>query len=203
MSGNTSASGGYIQPLSTAPDYDQAFDDFLTAIVAGILDISNTLVRPRWQETPPKLPEPNVDWCAVGVMSSKPLSARAQIIHDKNGTIVAPGDGTDVATFLERDDVLVSFYGPNAWKNAGLFDSGIRIPQNRYAFDAAGVGFVQTGTRRQASEMTPQKRWLNRVDMEITFDRVLQRTYPIYSLVSAHGVIHAAPIDTDFDTDWL
>jgi hypothetical protein len=208
---NTSATGGYIQPTSASPEYDQAFDDFLTAIVAGIVNLPNTLVRPRWQSTFPKIPEPDVNWCAVGVMNAKPHSSRAQIIHDPNGTIVAPGDGSDVAFLWERDEVLASFYGPNAWGNAGLFDTGLRIPQNRYAFDAAGVGFVNTSTRRQAAEMFPQKRWVNRVDMEITFDRLIQRVYPIYNLLSANGVLHAlppgksTPTDTTFDTEdgWL
>lgn len=176
------------------------FDRFLNGVVSGIVGLAPSLVRPRWQAKMPKQPEINVDWCAIGVMSAEPKSARAQIVHDP------AGDGSDVATNWERVTVLATFYGPNAWANAGFLDAGIRIPQNRDAMTAAGVGLVSTGTRRQTAEMTEQKEWVKRVDIEIVADRVIERVYPVLSLLSAHGTLMALPpgssttVNTPIDT---
>lgn len=198
---NTSATGGPLVPLSTAPNYDQAFDRFLNNVVSGVVGLPSDLVRPRWQAKLPKQPEPETNWCAIGVMSAEPKSSRAQIVHDP------AGNGSDVETMWERTTILATFYGPNAWANAGFFDSGIRIPQNREAMNAAGIGFVKTGTRRQTAELVDQKVWIKRVDVELIVDRVIERVYPVLSLLSAQGVLRAlppgktTPILTPFDTE--
>ena len=55
---NTSATGGFLSPLSTpAPLEDQALADFFQQYVAGITGIAGNLVRPRWQAEPPNIPQ--------------------------------------------------------------------------------------------------------------------------------------------------
>ena len=193
---NTSASGGPIVPTSTAPSYDDPFDDLLQTLVVGVVGLPGALVRPRWQAVVPKQPEPNVNWCAIGVVSVEDTAARAQIIHDPDEPIATSefttelmGDGSDFATNWEKVCVLVSMYGPNAWANIGFLNSGIRIPQNREALFHAHVGLIETGPRRMMAELVNEQ-FIRRVDMEIKLVRTIQRTYPIFNLISASGVTH-------------
>ena len=186
---NNSSVAGYLTPTSTAPSYDDAFDSFLQAIVVGIVGLDPTLCRPRWQSVIPKQPEPTVDWCAIGINTVTDSAARAQVMHDPNGTINSAGDGSDNETIWEQVTVLASMYGPNSWANIGFLNAGLRIAQNREAMILAGVGFVSTGTRRTMSEVTAQKVVVRRIDMEIVLNRVIARTYPIYNLISANGSI--------------
>lgn len=193
---NTTATGGYLVPSSTAPAYDVSFEDALQSMVVGIVGLAGNMVRPRWQLSPPKMPENTVNWAAIGVMSAEPHAARAQIEH------VPTGDGSDVNTQWEKTTVLASFYGPGAWANAGYMDSGIRVAPNRYALEDAGIAFRETGPRRMVGELVNET-WQRRVDIELIFDRIIKRTYPVLNLLSAHGVITAngsSVQETIFDT---
>lgn len=211
MTINTSASGGYLAPLSSIAQHDAAFDAFLQAVVAGITGLPPSLVRPRWQPIPPKQPELTVDWSAIGVMREEDLALKARIRHDPTGVIFephdpnAPDDGYDVLGKTVSDRVLVTFYGPNAWENASLLADGLCIEQNRSALQLASVGLTSIGDRISAPELI-NERWVNRVDFTIKLNREIQRIYPVYNLLRAVGTIHANPpgesitIDTDFDS---
>ena len=49
MSGNTSASGGYLSPTSSPPADDDALSSILHDLVVGVTGLAPTLVFPRWQ----------------------------------------------------------------------------------------------------------------------------------------------------------
>jgi hypothetical protein len=187
---NDSASGGLIAPISTAPLYDTTWDGLLQAMVAGITGLPGNMCRPRWQAVPAKRPEIGVDWAAIGVMDSEDLGSSAQVAHDGTGTIVAPGDGVDDITVFERDTVMVSFYGPDAWENSNLLRTGLRVSTNRYALEAAGVGYQETGKRVMIGELINEQ-YYHRVDMPIILTRIVQSVYPVYNMLSATSLTRA------------
>ncbi|WP_217284496.1 phage neck terminator protein [Pseudomonas nitroreducens] len=82
---NTSASGGYLTPAGAPTPADEALEDILQPMVVGITGLPGKMVRPRWQPGNPKQPEPNVNWCAIGVMHTK-QDANPAIEHDAPGT---------------------------------------------------------------------------------------------------------------------
>ncbi|MFT2520511.1 hypothetical protein ACMWQB_30330, partial [Escherichia coli] len=64
---NTSATGGYLVPAVASPPLDDDdLDNLLHDMIAGISGLPRAMVRPRWQPTVPKQPEPGVNWCAFG-----------------------------------------------------------------------------------------------------------------------------------------
>jgi hypothetical protein len=204
---NTSAnSAGPLAPLSSVGDYDAAYVAFLQAFVVGLTALDPTLVRPRWQLSPPLQPDFSVDWASIGLLSETLSAQRADIHHDPDGAVNAPGDGTDIVERTMRDRIMMSFYGPNAWATAGFFVDGLAIEQNRWALQGASIALREIGPRLGVPELVNDQ-WLPRVDLTITFDRVVQRTYPVMNLLSAHGTLIVAQTgnptnvaDTSFDT---
>lgn len=177
---NTSATGGYVAPLTASLDGD-ALDDVLQAAVAAITGIPGNLVRPRWEPVPPQQPLAGTDWAAIGVMNETP-DANAWFGHDPTG------DGTDKMQRHVDLDVLVSFYGPNARGNVSLLRDGLAIAQNREAVAQSGVSFVASGITRNVPELVGQQ-WLQRCDLALQFRRLIGRTYPIDTITQALNAI--------------
>lgn len=191
---NTSATGGYLVPSSTAPDYDAALDRIVQQMVVGITGLPGTMVRPRWQPNPPKQPEPSVDWCAIGVQSVIPDDGPA-IVHDGSG------DGSDTSSRHETMEYVASFYGPHGLGNATLLRDGIAIPQNVEAIEAAGLRFVETSSITPAPALYNEQ-WIRKYDIRLTLRRQVSRTYPVRNLLSAVGTIHGEAIpDQPFEVE--
>lgn len=169
MSGNTSATGGYLQPVTSAPANDEALENILQSMVVGITGLPGRLVRPRWQPIPPTAPEFDENWCAIGVMDQQSDMDPVQM------------NGADGVNRFRRNDefsVLASFYGPDAGGFAQKLNDGLAIAQNREAIHQAGLVFVDSGAARPGPELLAQ-RWRRRWDLPLTFRRVVLRTYPI------------------------
>lgn len=176
---NTSATGGYIQPASTAtPVADLDLDLVLQDLVVGVTGLAGEFVRPRWQPTQPRTPEVSVDWCAVGAIQTDTERGTAFVGHD------GAGDGRDNLVRHEQIEALASFYGPGAARNAAVLRDGLQIPHNRAALDADGMGFVEAGPLRTVPELVNQQ-WLRRVDLPITLRRAVRREYPVLNILSA------------------
>lgn len=175
---NTSATGGYVQPASTAtPEEDLALDLIVQAMVAGITGLDGSLVRPRWQPTQPRMPEITVTWCAIGVTLIRP-DDNAAIEHDPTG------QGADNLVRHEDLEVLATFYGPEAALRAAMLRDGLQIAQNREAINASGIGFVKAGEIRPVPELVNQQ-WVRRQDLPISLRRIVRRTYPVLNILSA------------------
>lgn len=157
-----------------APLEDLDLDELFQSVVVGITGLDGTLVRPRWQANSPTQPEPDTDWCALGVVSSTPNDGPS-IVH------FGTDDGYDVSTRHEDLEVLVSFYGPNAKRNAGRMRDGIGIPQNMEVLNANSIGFVGCGPIRTIPELVNQQ-WVRRADMLMQFRRSVSREYAIENL---------------------
>lgn len=167
--------------VPAAPVEDDDLDDVLQAMVAGITGLSGDLVRPRWQTTVPKTPEPDVDWCSIGVMTSNP-DTYAYIEH-LSGSSITDQSG-DLSKRHEEIEVLASFYGPHAKSNLGVLRDGLGIEQNGYAIKASGLNFVSIDRGRRAPEFINQQ-WINRWDSVLVFRRMVARSYPVNNILTA------------------
>ncbi|WP_186096934.1 phage neck terminator protein [Burkholderia gladioli] len=175
---NDSSTGGYLAPTVEAPpDEDDALDNLLHDLIAGVTALDGSLVRPRWQPTVPKQPAPNVNWCAFGVSDQEP-DANPVIQHD--GT----GDGSDTYIRHEGIEVACTFYGPNAKGYAQRLADSLAIPQNREALGANDMAFVGVSKIIPAPDFVNQK-WIRRYDITFTLRRKVTRTYPVLNLLSA------------------
>lgn len=181
---NTSATGGYLAPAASpapAPAEDADLEDVLQKMVAGISGLPGKFVRPRWQPDPPKQPEPNVNWCAVGVGDQKTVANPA---IDHNGS----DEGHDQYQMHEEMQVMCTFYGPQAQAYASILRDGIFIPQNSEAVKNLGMAFFGASDIRPVPELVNQQ-WVRRYDLFIQMRRQVVRVYPVLNILSADPVI--------------
>lgn len=179
---NTSASGGYLAPAQLSPPLEgDALDDEFQKAVVGITGIAGALVRPRWQAKPPKQPAADVDWCALGIATQSP-DAGPHIQH--NGA----GDGTDIFTRHESIRLLLTFYGPNAKRNAATMRDGIQMPQNMEQLALADIGLVGLGEIQAVPELVNQQ-WVKRYDLPMQFNRQIVRVYGVQNIVEADPIL--------------
>lgn len=175
---NDSSTGGYLAPAVDAPPAeDDALDDLVHDLISGITALPPDLVRPRWQPTVPKQPEPSVDWCAFGVQEQE-QDAGPVIQHD------GAGDGHDTYIRHQDVDVMCTFYGPRAKGYAQRLADGLAIPQNREQLQLLDMAFVGVGAIRPAPDLVNQQ-WVRRYDMTVTLRRKITRTYAVLNLKSA------------------
>lgn len=191
---------GYLGPTTENLDGD-AWDNFLHDVVSGVTGFDDTLVRPRWQPQPPTTPALSVDWCAFGVMNVA-TDFEPWLNHYQE-----PDPGTDLMQRMERQTVLISFYGPNAQANAAVMRDGIYVDQNRAAFRANGVGIIEVGPLIRNSELFRQQ-WRQRSDVNIYLRREVRRVYQVRNLLRAMGPITGnrfgrSTITTHYDTAGL
>lgn len=176
-----SSTGGYLAPTSPPPATDDALDDQLQAAVVGITGLDGTLVRPRWQPTPPKQPAAGTNWCAIGV-TDVTADTYAWIGHHPDG------DGYDEMQRHVTFDVLASFYGPAGQSYAGLLRDGLQIAQNREALYLQGIAFVEA-SRIIAAPALINEQWVRKYDLTVTLRTQITRTYAVLSLLEASGSI--------------
>ena len=177
---STSATGGYLAS-QLEPLADDALDDVLQSALAAIAALPGEMVRPRWQPTPPKTPEPDVDWIALGVTNTTP-DAGPYIHYD--GT----GDGVTHSQRHAELELLVSCYGPHAVGYAHRLRDGLGIPQNLDALKRAGLGFVEAGAVRRMPELVSQQ-WYNRADITLRMRIATVQRWAILNVLEAPTII--------------
>ncbi|VXB24971.1 putative bacteriophage protein [Burkholderia sp. 8Y] len=188
---NDSSTGGYLLPTAPSPPLeDAALDAVFQQLIVGLTGLPGNMVRPRWQPTVPKMPEPTQNWCAIGV---------TDIDQDFAPTVVHVPDtaGTDK---LYRNEILTltaSFYGPAAMQYAAQARDGIFVAQNHGMLELSGMGLVDVGRLTAAPELLNQQ-WLRRYDLQFRVRRQVERTYSVLNVLSAHGTINRDPDTTDF-----
>lgn len=186
---NDSSTGGYLTPTGVAPLEDEALDDLLHDVVAGITGLANELVRPRWQPEPPPTPDWGADWCAMGIMH-RTADTFAVEGHD------SAGEGSDYLIRHEVLSLLCSFYGPNSQAKGALLRDGLSIAQNREALAGSGIALVSVGDLTKAPELV-KNRWLNRADLPVVLRREIMRTYPVLNVTSAQIELNSETVTTD------
>lgn len=176
---NDSSTGGYLAPTSKGGELnDQALADFLQQVVVGVVGLSGSLVRPRWQVEPPNTPAFDVDWVALGAVD------REQDVF----AYVAQQNEQAVVYRQQILKVLCSFYGPNCESNGETLSMGFQIPQNLEVMKTNGFGFIECGGIIVVPEQI-HDRWLRRCDITFRVRRVQLYTYPVHSLLGAQGTV--------------
>jgi len=174
---NTSATGGYLAPTAPVLPEDDELDNLLQELVAGVTGLPGDMVRPRWQATVPKQPEPTENWCALGIPRQQ-NDAGPAIQHDGDG------DGSDEYIRHQQIELLCSFYGPAAKGYAQRLADGMAIPQNNEQLASNGLKFVSVSDVQAAPALINQQ-WNRRYDLTLTLRRKITRTYPVLNLLSA------------------
>ncbi|MBN3848626.1 hypothetical protein G3N58_17615 [Paraburkholderia sp. Ac-20342] len=176
---NDSTVAGYLQPVGTSPPEDANLDSIFQQLVVGLTGLPGSMVRPRWQATVPKQPDPSTNWCAVGITG---------IEHDANAYEQhnPAGSGTDTVIRHEILTVLCSFYGPAALNYAAQTRDGMYVAQNNATLDPYEMGLVEVGSIVTAPELVNQQ-WIRRFDLNLRIRRRIVRTYQILTVLSAHA----------------
>ena len=160
---------GYIPPLGAAPSADIDLDLVFQALVKGITGLPGSMVRPRWQVTPPTQPPINTNWVGVSVVSETP---------DQYGFLEtrwypeALPDPAYTNLLFHRHwslEVLASFYGPAASAYAARMQNGFHLPQNLDELRrTSGIAFQETAQQLLVPELIDQQ-WYRRVDVTSIF----------------------------------
>lgn len=147
-------------------DLDKLFQDAVTQITG----LPGNMVRPRFQEDMPRRPEPVGNWCAIGVM----------LDQSDDSPVIMPDPDPGQVKFIdhERLEVLASFYGPQGKQYAKLLRDGIKIPQNMEGLQTNNIYFQDASVIRRVPALINQQ-WQNRYDLPLTFNRKIERLYPI------------------------
>lgn len=180
MAGDSSVAG-YLQPSGTPPAEDADLDSIFQQLIVGITGLPGNMVRPRWQATVPKQPEPATNWCAVGVTG---------IEHDANSYEQHNPTGNGSDTFIRHEiiTVLCSFYGVNALSNAAQARDGMYVAQNNSTLDQFEMGLVDVGSIVTAPDLINQQ-WVRRFDLSMRIRRRVVRTYQILTILSAQATL--------------
>lgn len=182
-----SATGGYLLPQTppAAPLEDNALEDFLQSVVAGVTGLSGKVIFPRWQPDVPNQPNFPDSWAAFGITDYDP-DIYAWINHDPTANA---GQGADQMWRNEVLTMLLSFYGPNAGTYAALFRDGMQIAQNREPLFLAGMAHIEAGQTRAVPSLA-KNRWVKRMDVVWRVKRVVPRDYPVLHILSATAGIY-------------
>ena len=184
MSANTSEVAGFLTEVATVvPDRDLA--DAITGSIVGCTKLNPTLVRPRWQPLPPNQPAADVDWCSVGVIRHEPMDYPYEII-DPNGN---GGKGELVVTDYINLDVLVSFYGPNAERGAGLLRRGLLMGQNRFLLYNIATKVTEIGQIQVVPDQV-NLQIIDHIDLSIRLVREIKTRFNVDYLLSAEVHVH-------------
>ena len=181
-----SSVAGTLQPAEPPPANGQiaageTLEDYLQQWVAATAYLEETLVRPRWQLIPANIPDVGTNWAASGIADRRPIGPY-------RATIWYPEQALEESQRHEEFELLVSFYGPQAEDYASLLHDNALVWQNRSELWRVGLKLVELHDSRRAPELV-KNQWLNRVDKEITFRRIIRRFYKIFPLVGARGVV--------------
>lgn len=181
---NDSTVAGYLQPTGTPPTEDADLDSIFQQLIVGITGLPGNMVRPRWQPTVPKQPDPATNWCAVGVTG---------IEHDANSYEQMHTDGLS-ETLIRHEiiTVLCSFYGLNALSNAAQARDGMYVAQNNSTLDQYEMGLVEVGSMVTAPELVNQQ-WIRRFDLSMRIRRRVVRTYQVLNVLSAQASVDSDP----------
>ncbi len=193
MSGNTSATGGYIPALPPIPPTAGDVQNALQVAISMLTGIPGNLVRQRWQATPPTQPPATTVWASVGIGMVEDTDYPF-IRHD--GTIQLPGAPGPGADFLTREllhTATVTFYGPNVEYYAGLLRDGLYIQQNWEALHALDCKLLTVRNLTWSPELVNQQ-WIDRFDVEMKVSQSITRVYPVLNIVGADILLHPPPV---------
>lgn len=190
MSGNSSATGGFLEQI-TPPFSDDDRMNALHDVVVGVLGLTPSLVRPRWQPNEPKQPDATTDWVALGITEVD--GTDFPHFQHVNG-------GPSILTRWQQFAVMVSCYGPNAQRNITELRDSLYVPQNLESLNRFAIKLHGTQPTTTVPELV-NNQWINRVDMTVSFVQEVTRDYNILDIASSQGTITANDgVTAQYDT---
>lgn len=185
----------YLQPTSTQGfPGGLSLTQFIQTVMVGISGLPGQMVRPKWQVAPPKNPDIDVNWMAIGIDIAAPDANAFIGVNDASQTIMQRHETLDIGC---------SIYGPDALEIYGLLRDGFQIPQNLIELRYANMGFVEILPARKIPDLV-NERFVDRIQTSVFLRREIQRVYPIPTLLSANGVIHCVLTEDEGEylLDW-
>ena len=181
-----SSTGGFLASASPPPDEDALLDNLLQALVVGVVGLPGVMVRPRWQESPPPMPDANVSWAAIGVVDEDP-EFNISLMHAAS----AAGFPNGLSTSYDNDivSVLATFYGPSARGLAKRLRTGLMIPQNRELLYATGLQLMEIPGKTLFVPEIVNQITLRRADITLRFRRRTTLNWAILNIVQMVGSI--------------
>jgi hypothetical protein len=178
VSETTSATGGYLHDTEE-PLYGEELADFVQAQTASLTGLAPSMVRPRWQPNPPQQPAAEEDWCAIGITSytSQDFPVEILSVDDAGNSSVQQGRS-------EQFECLASFYGAHCHALAARLRDALYLGQNLEQFYTQNIKLVGAGTIVEVPELVNMQ-WINRVDLSVTFRRIVTRSYAIEPIAGA------------------
>lgn len=199
MSGNTSATGGFLAEIPPPPITGRGMTLALQAAVVAITGLPGTLVRPRWQPMPPTQPPVEVTWCSIGITHIEAHDYPV-ITHDGTTQLVgAPGPGVDRLRRHMTQTVVATFYGPESEDVAGMFRDGMYIQQNWEPLHLVGARLREVGDLARVPE-TINQQWVDRFDIRLEMEVQIERVYPVLNIDGADVVLHVPPCPDELIT---
>ncbi|MCP9270232.1 hypothetical protein M5U04_19665 [Xenorhabdus sp. XENO-1] len=172
---NDSTTPGYLAPISTSPDYDEALERKLSRWIRALSGLPAKTVFTRWADPQPQIPPAGSSWCAFGI---------TDIREDDNPAAIQVNDNHNAQWSHETLSILCCFYGPSGQRTATQFRDGLFITQNNDELSRTGLTFQQCSRIIPAPELI-NNQWQRRYDVTVTLRRKIVREYGIKSLVEA------------------
>lgn len=188
MSGNTSATGGYLPEVARRPPDADTVQKALQQMVAAISTLPGELVRPRWQPMPPVQPDVTVTWASVGVQRVD--ADEYPYMKHVSDKALQPGmpPGYSIMQRHATLTVVCTIYGPAAEDVAGMLRDGLYVAQNFEPVRSLGLKLRTVHDLARNPELVNQQ-YINRVDLSLEFRMQLDRVYPIFDLDGADVTI--------------
>lgn len=186
----SSSTGGYIVGAEVNLPGDLTLAQFIQQFLVGVTGMVNTTVRPKWQKNPGKEPATTEDnWCAFGITET-PAQLDSYVEM-----------GADSSTLQAQEELLIdlSFYGPEAYKNAKKLRDGIKIGQNRDVLRTGKIGFKEISSIRNFPEQKGGV-WFQRSDVNLTLVRQADSVFAIVPVLSAGGTIEGLKDNDETET---
>ncbi len=178
---NSSATGGYAKPESTVQlPSSLSLTQFIQSVLVGISGIDGKLVRPMWQQKPPKQPDIDTDWIGFAIASDDP---------DFQGYLNTNGDGSTSYGRQSTLEVSCKIWGPKTLETYAILRDGFQIPQNNAQLVRANFGFIELTRAIRIPDLINEL-WFNKVETVLRLHFTTQRTYPILSFLSASGTVY-------------
>lgn len=172
---NDSPGGGWLIPVASTQQDDEALERTLSRWVRGVSGLKPGHIRPRWTPEQPPLMPADTDWCAFGITGFQ---------ADDNPALISTDDEGSVLWRHEVVECMASFYGPGSQRSVTLFRDGLTLSQNNDALNAAGLSFAGAGNIIPFPERISHQ-WVRRYDITVTLRRKVMREYRVKSLREA------------------
>lgn len=177
---------GYLQPIAEELN-DLQLEDLLQDVLVNLSALDSEFVRPAYQETPPPIPNPSTNWLAFHVTSQQTNKTNeTRYIND-----------TAVKGFYQKFTVAISCYGNKAQFYANNIIDSLQLHQNRDVLTDNKIVFHGSTDTINATEIIANK-WFRRVDFNIDFERVYEKTYGVKCLTDLNGIIQYADSQDPF-----